>query len=238
MNKNVIKIAVCIVLFLGWQPASSEQDLSWQNYKNNLSALAKQGLEHAEKQNPSCSPEKHEAPKKDGFFRTIIQTIKSDLGLSEFNNGSPCFYKDEKGVFHFHDNVDQFSFKKNLYAGLRVTLYGIIQNVIISKVYYLLFTPKSFPQEKVPWVGAILVAPIFEELLYTYSPSTIMPRLSNYLMPILFASVHSCYPLPLSIGSGVRNFLRHRTLRSTTNLSLVPVISHMAHNTIVPLLFH
>jgi len=166
------------------------------------------------------------APRKTAFQvlqsvpRYVLNTIKSDLSIGS-------------------NIVQHDTFGSQLAAGVRFTCYGVASFTLGEM---LLGDVRVGPEPKSSIIRSCLVAPIIEEILYTYYAQLLDRNLEpEYLkikgfIPILasirFGSGHVQTSFAFNIIRMLNCYARHRYMSKRSISNLAPLYRHIMHNTL------
>lgn len=152
---------------------------------------------------------------------SVIQTIKSDLGLGGLR----------------HDPDQKISAMQHIMHATRVAIYGSILDLaatsIIRKIKPEVATIPQF-KEDIPFEVVALFVPLIEEIFFSYLPVALLGSKAQVIMPPLFGAYHyhedpSKY-FEIGITAAMHNLLVTRSLCKNKHYSATPVLSHMMHN--------
>ncbi len=154
---------------------------------------------------------------------SLFDTIKSDLTLDQ----QPS-------------TTDQDSLLK----ACRVATYCLATEICINALlkYYFPARPTTKQFDCVPsWFRVVIVAPIWEEVVFTYAPSLLMGNYAQIIAPVIFGALHLStqwndrnFEIKVFTATALMNFIHQRVARRDPGSELpVVIMSHMLQNLIM-----
>jgi membrane protease YdiL (CAAX protease family) len=153
---------------------------------------------------------------------SIIEMIRADFSTG---NGK-------------EDQITSSSWLTILQCGIRLYLYQIIICCVLLMCAKRLTSFDNLPNQfasKPSFLGIVLLAPIIEEIIFTYSLPRLLPY-GNLITPIIFGYIHfHTHPrkwLLIGCSASIGNFLRITFVRANPEHWGATIISHMIRNSI------